>query len=111
MAAGMTRWCHTHHKSPYATSLRQTSSRARCEAIDPARAHKDAKTALQEFLQSRRRELPHYQMMDISGPSHAQIFTVRCQTDALEQPVIAQGPSRRKAEQAAAEAALRLLRE
>ena len=79
--------------------------------IDPARAHKDAKTALQEFLQSRRRELPHYQMMDISGPSHAQIFTVRCQTDALEQPVIAQGPSRRKAEQAAAEAALRLLRE
>lgn len=79
-------------------------------SADPERAHKDAKTALQEYLQSRRRELPQYQMMDVSGPSHEQVFTVRCQIDTLEQPVVARGTSRRKAEQAAAEEALRLLR-
>ena len=88
-----------------------TALSAMLAEADPARAHKDAKTALQEYLQGRRRELPNYEMLEITGPSHDQIFTVRCHSDALEQPVIAQGPSRRKAEQAAAEAALRQLLE
>ncbi|MCZ6892437.1 MAG: ribonuclease III, partial [Gammaproteobacteria bacterium] len=44
--------------------------------VDPKSAAKDAKTALQELLQSRRLELPRYETTDISGPSHDQTFTV-----------------------------------
>jgi ribonuclease III len=74
--------------------------------IDPESDVKDAKTALQELLQSRRFELPRYETTEVSGPSHAQTFTVTCYTDALQEPVAAVGRSRRKAEQAAARATL-----
>jgi ribonuclease III len=74
--------------------------------IDPEHAAKDAKTELQELLQSRRFELPRYETTAVSGPSHDQTFTVACHTDALQEPVLAVGRSRRKAEQAAARAAL-----
>ncbi len=77
--------------------------------IDPARAAKDPKTALQELLQRQRYDLPRYETTGVSGPSHDQTFTVSCYTDALTEPVIAIGRSRRKAEQAAARAALNLL--
>ncbi len=77
--------------------------------IDPDSISKDAKTALQEFLQSRRHSLPEYKTMDISGPSHEQIFTVSCAVDSLPEAVVASGPTRRKAEQAAARATLQLL--
>ncbi len=73
---------------------------------DPDHADKDAKTALQEFLQRRRQELPRYETTAVAGPSHDQLFTVSCHTEALPQPVVAQGRSRRKAEQAAARATL-----
>ncbi|MBX9608619.1 MAG: ribonuclease III [Gammaproteobacteria bacterium] len=81
----------------------------RLAAIDPTTSTKDAKTALQEYLQGRRLSLPEYTTMDISGPSHAQLFTVSCTVGVLPEPVIASGPSRRKAEQAAARAALTAL--
>ncbi len=82
---------------------------SRLADIDPDSTSKDAKTALQEFLQSRRRCLPEYKTMDISGPAHQQIFTVSCLVDSLPEPVVANGPTRRKAEQAAARATLDLL--
>jgi ribonuclease III len=82
---------------------------SRLADIDPDSTSKDAKTELQEFLQSRRRSLPEYKTMDISGPSHQQIFTVSCLVDSLSDPVVANGPTRRKAEQAAARATLDLL--
>jgi ribonuclease III len=78
----------------------------RLAACDPGRAHKDPKTALQEYLQGRRHELPRYETVTVAGPSHQQLFTVRCHTSALPGPVVAQGPTRRKAEQAAARATL-----
>jgi ribonuclease III len=77
--------------------------------IDPDRAAKDPKTALQELLQRLRYDLPRYETTGVSGPSHDQLFTVSCYTNALTEPVIAMGRSRRKAEQAAARAALNLL--
>ena len=77
--------------------------------VDPESAVKDAKTTLQELLQSRRLELPRYETTGVSGPSHDQTFTVACHTDALPEPVVAIGRSRRKAEQAAACATLRKL--
>ena len=82
---------------------------SRLADIDPDTTSKDAKTELQEFLQSRRRSLPEYKTMDISGPSHEQIFTVSCLVDSLPDAVTASGPTRRKAEQAAARATLDLL--
>jgi ribonuclease-3 len=79
-------------------------------AVDPLLASKDAKTSLQEFLQGRRHGLPRYETTEVEGPSHEQIFTVTCHVDALAEPVTACGRSRRKAEQAAARAALRKLK-
>jgi len=79
--------------------------------IDPEQADKDPKTTLQEYLQSRRFDLPQYATIEVSGPSHDQVFTVSCHTSALREPVVARGPTRRKAEQAAARAALELLRQ
>ena len=90
-----------------ATVLRLLKSRL--GSIDPDSTRKDAKTTLQEFLQSRRRSLPEYKTMEISGPSHEQIFTVSCHVASLPEPVFASSPTRRKAEQAAARATLQLL--
>lgn len=82
---------------------------ARLSRIDPGHAAKDPKTALQEFLQGRGQELPRYETVAVAGPSHEQLFTVSCHTSALPAPVVAQGRSRRKAEQAAARATLQQL--
>ena len=76
---------------------------------DPEKASKDPKTRLQEYVQARGAALPRYETTIISGPSHAQIFTVACHSEFLEQPAVAQGHSRRKAEQAAAISALQRL--
>jgi ribonuclease III len=70
---------------------------------------KDPKTQLQEFLQSRKRPLPSYQVIEVSGESHAQTFIVECSAEGLPAPTRGQGSSRRKAEQEAASNALRLL--
>jgi ribonuclease-3 len=70
---------------------------------------KDPKTQLQEFLQSRKRQLPSYQVIEVSGEAHAQIFIVECQAEGLPTPTRGHGSSRRKAEQEAASKALRLL--
>jgi ribonuclease-3 len=70
---------------------------------------KDPKTRLQEFLQGRGNPLPNYELIDIAGEDHQQSFEVRCQ---LSEPVLSArgtGSSRRKAEQAAAAAALERL--
>jgi ribonuclease-3 len=67
---------------------------------------KDAKTRLQELLQARRLALPAYAVLETRGDDHAQTFMVRCEVGALGLSVTAEGPSRRRAEQAAAAAML-----
>ncbi|MFT4519019.1 MAG: ribonuclease-3 [Halioglobus sp.] len=70
---------------------------------------KDAKTQLQERVQSRNKPLPEYELLEVGGDDHAQQFRVKCH---LQSPHIAgegQGSSRRKAEQAAASAVLEKL--
>ncbi|HEA26558.1 MAG TPA: ribonuclease III [Ectothiorhodospiraceae bacterium] len=74
--------------------------------INLERANKDPKTELQEFLQSRGRAVPEYEVVKIEGKSHQQTFTVSCCVESLEQSVNATGGSRRKAEQAAAKKVL-----
>lgn len=79
------------------------------ENLDPANAKKDPKTRLQEVLQSRNLPLPVYTTIDMVGPAHNQIFTVSCAIALLNEDMIEQGNSRRRAEQNAANAALEAL--
>lgn len=67
---------------------------------------KDPKTQLQELLQSRRFSLPDYQVVNVTGHAHAQIFHVKCTIDQMNIKVNGEGKSRRKAEQLAAEKAI-----
>ena len=65
---------------------------------------KDAKTRLQEYLQSRQKALPEYAVTSVSGEAHAQFFKVTCSVnDAGVTPTSGEGGSRRHAEQQAAE--------
>lgn len=67
---------------------------------------KDAKTQLQELLQSRHYALPEYRVVKITGQAHAQIFHIRCSIEKMNIQVDGEGRSRRKAEQVAAEKAI-----
>jgi ribonuclease-3 len=78
---------------------------ARLNEIDPATHGKDAKTLLQEWLQSRRHGLPSYDMVAATGQAHAQTFRVACRIAALGVATEGSGASRKAAEQAAAQAA------
>lgn len=78
----------------------------RLSAIKPGHEQKDPKTRLQEYLQGRKIPLPVYEVIDTTGQSHNQQFTVRCCTQVIESEVIAKGTSRRKAEQEAAQQVL-----
>lgn len=62
---------------------------------------KDPKTSLQEYLQGKKNGLPVYEIVEVSGESHNQLFTISCFVDG-EKTMICTGKSRRKAEQKAA---------
>lgn len=81
---------------------------ARLASISPDDVLKDPKTRLQEYLQARQRSLPQYTILSVEGEAHKQRFTVECRVEGIE-PMTATAPSRRKAEQAAASAALKEL--
>jgi ribonuclease-3 len=83
----------------------------RLEAVSPERVGKDAKTALQEKLQGRGERLPNYQLTHTEGEDHCQHFTVICELPDEGRQFSGKGSSRRKAEQAAAQAALEELYE
>ncbi|XPF93660.1 ribonuclease III [Colwellia sp. RE-S-Sl-9] len=77
--------------------------------IKPGNGQKDPKTRLQEYLQGRKIELPEYEVLEITGQSHNQQFTVKCITSVINTEVVAKGTSRRKAEQSAAQQVLDLI--
>lgn len=81
----------------------------RIKALDPDEQIKDNKTQLQEYLQGRQLDLPQYQVIDIKGKDHAQIFTVKCDVLALNIDKTGVGKSRRIAEQEAAKQILESL--
>jgi ribonuclease III len=70
---------------------------------------KDAKTALQEWLQGRKMKLPQYRVLATTGQAHQQTFEVVCDITEAALSAHGQGTSRRAAEQAAAAAALEQL--
>lgn len=75
----------------------------RIAALPAPHELKDAKTRLQEYLQSRGITLPRYKVERIEGEPHAQTFHVTCEVPALRLAATGQGSSRRRAEQEAAE--------
>lgn len=76
------------------------------ETVDPATLGKDAKTLLQEYLQSKKIALPIYTVAATHGAAHNQEFEVECSIPKLEIQVFGTGGSRRAGEQAAAKMAL-----
>lgn len=78
-------------------------------AASPAKASKDAKTQLQEYLQARHLPLPSYRIVAESGEAHAREFTVECTISAISAAIEARGKSKQAAEQLAAEQALQQL--
>ncbi len=69
----------------------------------------DPKGLLQEYTQSRGMGVPAYTVVSAEGPVHDRLFTIACE---VEGKVIssAEGKSKKRAEQAAAEAALKLIK-
>lgn len=78
--------------------------------LQPGQSMKDAKTRLQEWLQGRRQPLPRYTTLATTGAAHNQQFEVACELDGLSIRAVGQGASRRLAEQAAAENALKAIK-
>jgi ribonuclease III len=76
------------------------------ETVDPRTLGKDAKTLLQEFLQSKKISLPTYNVVATHGAAHSQEFEIECLVPKLGIQVFGRGGSRRAGEQAAARLAL-----
>jgi ribonuclease-3 len=83
----------------------------RLAQLPEARDLKDPKTRLQELLQGRGRRLPAYAVEDVSGEPHEHWFVASCEVEELGLRERGEGPSRRRAEQAAAERVLGQLSE
>lgn len=76
-------------------------------ASDASQWAKDPKTALQEWLQSRRLAVPAYRVVATRGQAHEQTFEVACEVPALARSATGEGRSRQAAEQQAAQRMLK----
>ncbi len=81
----------------------------RFDHAQPGAVSKDPKTRLQELLQGRGEALPEYEVTDVTGSDHEQVFSVTCRIASLGEERIGKGRSRRAAEQEAATRALTAL--
>ncbi len=81
---------------------------AKAMASGPRLIHTDAKTHLQELAQARGWGLPLYRVAAETGPDHLKCFTIECLVDGKISGV-AEGASKKSAEQGAAAAALERL--
>ena len=76
------------------------------EKINPKEIYKDPKTILQEFLQAQKVPLPSYEVINVEGEAHSQLFTVTCIVSKFDVKVEGGGRSRKIAEQEAAKEAM-----
>jgi ribonuclease-3 len=81
----------------------ETLFQPRIAALPAPAALKDAKTRLQEYLQSRGLSLPRYSVDRTEGEAHEQTFHVICDVPEIGRRADGSGSSRRRAEQEAAE--------
>ena len=70
--------------------------------LNPVRPLRDPKTALQEWAQARGLPTPVYRQVGRSGPDHAPVFSIEVSVNGFE-PALAEGTSKRFAEQARAQ--------
>jgi len=70
---------------------------------------RDPKTTLQEYVQSRKWQLPEYEVTKTSGKAHKQLFVVSCTIAEPDRQTLGTGSSRRDAEQQAADSMMTLL--
>lgn len=84
--------------------LRQWEARLDADPKPP----RDAKSGLQEWSMARALGFPTYEEIDRSGPDHAPVFTIRVSIPGHGEAV-AEGRSKRQAEQSAAETLLERL--
>lgn len=77
--------------------------------VDVLTLGKDAKTLLQEYLQSKHIPLPNYSVVATQGEAHEQSFRVECAIPSLKISTHGEGSSRRNAEQQAAQAAYQII--
>ncbi len=92
-----------------ARALVQRLFAKRLESLPEAETLKDPKTRLQERQQAQKLEIPIYTLVEHSGPEHARRFVCECRIEKPELIARGVGSSRRRAEQAAAEALLERL--
>jgi len=71
---------------------------------------KDPKTQLQECLQGKKKPLPVYTIVRVTGEAHEQEFEIACYVDGLSEPTTGVASSRRRAEQIAALKALQIVK-
>ncbi|WP_343190461.1 ribonuclease III [Buchnera aphidicola (Mollitrichosiphum nigrofasciatum)] len=81
----------------------------RFKKINPIKIKKDAKTRLQEYLQSKHLPLPKYLIIQVYGKAHKQAFTINCTIQGISENLIGTGENKRKAEQNSAQFALNKL--
>ena len=86
-------------------------SEARLSSQFSAAQQKDNKTRETELMQSQGLPLPQYQVVQISGEAHQQLFQVSCQVTPLPEFQLGHGHSKRFAEQEAAQKVLEELGE
>lgn len=82
---------------------------AEIKALRLTEVPKDNKTRLQEVLQAQAIDLPEYRLLKTQGQAHEQIFYVACIIKALDIDEQAEDTSRKRAEQKAADKALKKL--
>lgn len=95
---------------PVCYSVVQQWYRSRIGELSLTAVMKDPKSRLQELLQATQMPLPEYEIIETKGHEHDQTFVVSCKVALLDHPIIAEGASRRKAEQQAAENVLEELK-
>ena len=78
-------------------------------SLPDVRDLRDSKTRLQEWLQRRKFALPRYELVDVSGEDHKQLFRVSCTVEEKSAETIGEASGRRKAEQKAARKMLELI--
>ena len=84
----------------------ETTFAKKLELLDPSIQLKDPKSQLQEWLQKLGHDVPVYQVVNVNGKDHDQIFEVECVTVMSADIFKGKGSSRRMAEQKAAKKAL-----
>jgi ribonuclease-3 len=82
---------------------------AEIETISRADFIRDYKSALQEFAQKHKRELPHYRVVKESGPKHHRVFWIEVKISGKRYG-IGRGANKKEAEQRSAAMALRRIK-